>query len=79
MAGSSDRRALAIAGDDADAKILMTEFLDELGFDTVDAGPLSESWRLERDQPAYAMRFTARELRASLALAKRDKNSTATS
>ena len=34
-----------------------------LGFDTVDLGPLSESWRTERDTPAYVRRTTAAELR----------------
>ena len=30
----------------------------------VDLGPLSESWRVERDTPAYVKRTTADELRA---------------
>ena len=44
---------------------------DRLGFDTVSAGPLSESWRLERDRPAYVARQTAAELRENLAKANR--------
>ncbi|MHB1171309.1 MAG: NADPH-dependent F420 reductase [Lacisediminihabitans sp.] len=71
--GSEDRRALAIAGDDADAKTLVTNLYDEFGFDTVDLGPLAESWRVERDQPAYVIRQNAGELKANLALAKRSK------
>lgn len=63
-AGSENRRALAIAGDYADAKTAVTHFLDSLGFDAVDLGPLSESWRVERDTPAYGARATADELRA---------------
>ena len=74
-AGDPKRRALAIAGDDSDAKNLIAEFYDELGFDTVDVGPLSESWRVERGQPAASVRQNVAELRANLALAKRDKNS----
>jgi len=27
--------------------------IDQLGYDTHDAGPLTDSWRFERDQPAY--------------------------
>lgn len=73
-AGDPNRRALAIAGDDAEAKSLVTKLYDELGFDTVDAGPLSESWRVERDKPAYGIRQTAAELRANLALAHRDNS-----
>jgi predicted dinucleotide-binding enzyme len=69
--GDRNRRALATAGDDADAKALITALYDEFGFDTVDIGPLSESWRVERDQPAYVVRQNAVELRANLALATR--------
>jgi predicted dinucleotide-binding enzyme len=51
--GDPERSVLAIAGDDAGAKEAATAFLDSIGYDTLDAGPLSESWRFERDQPAY--------------------------
>jgi 8-hydroxy-5-deazaflavin:NADPH oxidoreductase len=52
-AGAPDRSALVIAGDDEDGKKTATEFLDAIGYDTVDAGPLSESWRFEPGTPAY--------------------------
>jgi predicted dinucleotide-binding enzyme len=52
--GSPERSALAIAGDDADAKAAVTAFFDSIGYDVVDAGPLSEGWRFQRDTPAYA-------------------------
>ncbi len=52
-AGATDRTALPIAGDDAEAKRTVTTFLDTIGYDTVDIGPLSESWRLEPGRPAY--------------------------
>jgi predicted dinucleotide-binding enzyme len=51
-AGTPGRRALATASDHADAVAWVTNFYDELGFDTVDTSPLSESWRVERDRPA---------------------------
>jgi 8-hydroxy-5-deazaflavin:NADPH oxidoreductase len=70
-AGSPDRRALVIAGDDAAAKAVVTNLLDEFGFDTVDAGPLKEGWRIQRDTPGYGPRRTAEELRKDLAAAKR--------
>jgi predicted dinucleotide-binding enzyme len=70
-AGSKNRRALVIAGDDAGAKALVTRLLDEFGFDTVDAGPLKEGWRIQRDTPGYGPRRTAEELRRDLAAAKR--------
>jgi len=70
-AGTKNRRALAIAGDDADAKAVVTHLLDQFGFDTVDAGPLKEGWRIQRDTPGYGPRRTAEELRKDLAAAKR--------
>ncbi|APH44067.1 NADP oxidoreductase [Microbacterium sp. 1.5R] len=70
-AGTPDRRALATAGDDVEAVAFVTRFYDEAGFDTVNVGPLSESWRVERDRPAYVVRQNADELTANLAIANR--------
>ena len=70
-AGARNRRALAIAGDDPEAKATVTRLLDQFGFDTVDAGPLKEGWRIQRDTPGYGPRRTAAELRRDLAAAKR--------
>ena len=70
-AGTTNRRALVIAGNDAGAKKVVTDLLDQFGFDTVDAGPLAEGWRIQRDTPGYGPRRNAEELRADLAAAKR--------
>ncbi len=70
-AGTKGRRALVIAGDDAEAKAVVTRLLDQFGFDAVDAGPLKEGWRIQRDTPGYGPRRTAEELRRDLAAAKR--------
>ena len=70
-AGTPNRRALVIAGDDAAAKPTVTQLLDQFGYDTVDAGPLAEGWRIQRDTPGYGPRRNAEELRADLAAAKR--------
>ena len=70
-AGSPNRRALVIAGDDASAKSAVTKLLDAFGFDTVDAGALKEGWRIQRDTPGYGPRRNAEELRKDLASAKR--------
>ena len=71
-AGRLDRRALPIAGGDAAAKARVTELLDQLGYDAVDAGPLSEGWRFERAKPAYCLPFGAAAMRDALAAANRD-------
>jgi 8-hydroxy-5-deazaflavin:NADPH oxidoreductase len=70
-AGTANRRALVIAGDDANAKATVSKMLDAFGFDTVDAGPLKEGWRIQRDTPGYGPRRNAEELRRDLAAAKR--------
>jgi len=70
-AGTPDRRALVVAGDDDAAKAVVADLIDEFGFDVVDAGPLAEGWRIQRDTPGYVARFTADELRGKLAEAKR--------
>lgn len=54
-AGAADRTALTIAGDDPTANKAVTEFLDAIGYDTVDVGPLAESWRVQPDTPAYGV------------------------
>ena len=51
--GAEDRTALPIAGDDRDAKAAVTAYLDSIGYDAVDAGPVTESWRQEPGTPAY--------------------------
>ena len=70
-AGTPNRRALAIAGNDADARRAVAQLIDRFGFDVVDMGPLSESWRIQRDTPGYGPRRTAGELRRDLAAAQR--------
>ncbi|AEV86520.1 NADP oxidoreductase [Actinoplanes sp. SE50] len=51
--GAADRTALPIAGDDSAAKLVVIEFLDQIGYDAVDVGPLAENWRTQRDTPVY--------------------------
>ena len=70
-AGTPGRRALAIAGDDDSAKATVTALVDELGFDVVDVGPLSESWRIEPGTPGYGPRLDAAGMREALAAASR--------
>jgi 8-hydroxy-5-deazaflavin:NADPH oxidoreductase len=70
-AGAEGRRALVIAGDDPDAKATVTSLIEQFGFDVVDAGPLKEGWRIQRDTPGYGPRRTAEQLRTDLASAKR--------
>jgi predicted dinucleotide-binding enzyme len=70
-AGSPNRRALALAGNDAGARKDVAALFDQFGFDAADIGPLSESWRIQRDTPGYGPRRTKEELHKDLAAAKR--------
>jgi predicted dinucleotide-binding enzyme len=53
-AGAPDRSALPIAGDDPEAKAAVSAFLDAIGYDAVDAGPLGAGGRgYQPGTPAY--------------------------
>ncbi|MEV0177483.1 NAD(P)-binding domain-containing protein [Streptomyces sp. NPDC050803] len=54
--GAPDRMALPVAGDDAAAKAKVRALIDELGYDTVDAGGIDDSWRQQPDTPVYGLR-----------------------
>ncbi|WP_435091643.1 NADPH-dependent F420 reductase [Micromonospora aurantiaca (nom. illeg.)] len=69
-AGTAGRIALPVAGDDADAKRIVMELVDELGFDPVDAGTLDESWRQQPDTPVYGTDRDADGVREGLAAAR---------
>ena len=67
--GDDDRVALPVAGDDPSAKQTVMELVDQIGFDPVDAGALSESWRQQPGTPAYGSDLPAGGLRRALAQA----------
>jgi predicted dinucleotide-binding enzyme len=60
-----------VASDDQGARDTVIALYDLFGFDAVDVGQLSDSWRIERDTPGYGVRQNAEELRANLAKATR--------
>jgi predicted dinucleotide-binding enzyme len=61
-AGAEDRSALSIAGDEESAKAAVSSFLDAIGYDVVDAGPLAEGWRFQTNTPAYGVQYAAEPL-----------------
>lgn len=67
-AGQPDRRALALAGNDVDAKRLVRRMIEDLGFDAVDVGPLTTGRVFEPDTAAFNARLSADQLRNLLAL-----------
>jgi predicted dinucleotide-binding enzyme len=86
-AGAADRTALPIAGNDPGAKKKAAELLSLLGYDSVDIGPLTESWRAQLGTPVFCAPYamtkddqyrtqpaapaSAAEVRAALASARR--------
>jgi 8-hydroxy-5-deazaflavin:NADPH oxidoreductase len=71
--GEKNRIALPVSGDDVRSKQLVMALIDELGFDAMDAGSLSESWRCQPGTPAYCPDPTILQLPLLLGRAKRDK------
>lgn len=73
-AGSLDRVALAVASDYQDAIDAAAVLYDDVGFDAVAAGPLSESWRNAPGTPAWQASFAGQsraELERNLRAARR--------
>lgn len=65
-AGAEGRRALALASDDDGAKELVAEFIDSLGYDPVDAGPLSAGQTFQNGTEIFNGRHTAAAMRELL-------------
>jgi hypothetical protein len=71
--GAEGRIALPVSGDDLKSKQFVMTLLDPMGFDAIDAGPLSESWRYQPGTPAYCPDPTIYQLPMLLRRAKRYK------
>ncbi|MNK77579.1 prephenate dehydrogenase [compost metagenome] len=64
--GSKNRIALSVAGDDAEQKQVLMKLIDEIGFDAIDGGLLSESWRQQPGEPAYCQDLDKEKLKIAL-------------
>ncbi|PRY52770.1 hypothetical protein B0I27_105239 [Arcticibacter pallidicorallinus] len=65
-AGSPNRIALSVAGDEERAKQMVMDLIDQIGFDAIDGGSLSESWRQQPGTPAYCQDFDRDALASAL-------------
>ncbi len=71
--GLKNRIALPVSGDVDGWKQLVFALVDMMGFDVIDAGPLSESWRYQPGTPAYCSDPTVQQLPLPLRRAERNK------
>jgi 8-hydroxy-5-deazaflavin:NADPH oxidoreductase len=69
--GDPKRRALALSGDDSDAKALVAHLYDQFGFDALDIGGLDESWRVDAGQKAFVTHQNLAQLKENVANAIR--------
>lgn len=72
-AGDPKRIALPVAGDDPEAKRVVMQLIDDLGFDPVDAGTLDESWRQQPGTPVYTTNLDKAGVSQGLAAARPER------
>ena len=75
--GSPNRIALSVAGNDKKEKEVVMSLIDQIGFDVIDGGLLSDSWRQQPGEPAYCQDLGKEELKAALqkaVISKRAEN-----
>jgi predicted dinucleotide-binding enzyme len=72
-AGDPGRMALPVAGDDEAAKAKVRALIYELGFDTVDAGGIDDSWRQQPGTPVYGLRAGVDDVTKALAQASPER------
>lgn len=58
--------AMAISGDGENAKSTVSGLVKDAGFDVVDAGLLSQSWRHQPGNPAYCTELNSSDLKVAL-------------
>ncbi|QFP64423.1 NADPH-dependent F420 reductase [Brucella anthropi] len=69
--GTRGRIAIPVSGDEPASKSVIMGLVEESGFDAVDAGVLSESWRQQPGTPAFCTELTKNELVLALESADR--------
>ncbi|PTI74856.1 3-hydroxyisobutyrate dehydrogenase [Staphylococcus succinus] len=70
---SKNRIAMAISGNHSSAKEKVATLINEIGFDVVDNGELTDSWKHQPGTPAYCTELTKAELTLALEKANRAK------
>jgi predicted dinucleotide-binding enzyme len=65
--GTPNRIALPVAGAEGPGRELVHGIVEQLGFDPVDAGPISESWRQQPGTPVYGKDYDVENTLKALA------------
>lgn len=65
-AGAPNRIALSVSGNEEEQKQVVKKLIDEIGFDAIDGGLLSDSWRQQPGEPAYCQDLDKGSLEAAL-------------
>jgi 8-hydroxy-5-deazaflavin:NADPH oxidoreductase len=69
---TASRVALPIAGDDKQAKEVVSILINDSGFDYLDYGSLEESWRQQPGSPVYCTDLTFTQLKKSIGKARKE-------
>jgi predicted dinucleotide-binding enzyme len=64
--GSPNRIALSVAGNEEKDKQVVKDLVEKIGFDAIDGGSLSESWRQQPGEEAYCNDLDKEVLEAAL-------------
>lgn len=68
---ADERHTIYVAGDDAEAKQVVSRLIEEIGFAAIDTGSLREGGRMQQpDSPIYNQTYNGREAREFLAKLK---------
>ncbi|MFZ6734002.1 NADPH-dependent F420 reductase [Undibacterium sp. Ji42W] len=75
--GTADKRAervaLAVAGDNTQAKASVMQLVEEIGFAAVDAGTIAQSWRQQPGSPGYLKDYNAAGVSKALSDATQER------
>lgn len=61
-AGSKNRLAMLVAGDDETQKSKVMQLVEDMGFEPIDNGCIEDSWSQQPNSPGYCCDYTADEL-----------------
>lgn len=73
LKGTPGRIAIPLAADRDVDRAVVTQLVEETGFDAYDAGAIADSWRQQPAAPAYCTDLTTEQLSDGLSSAEKDR------